>query len=104
MILRKRTDPVKYVTKSPDHAQRETKLKKSVSELEFEGQPGQNKEVLGVQMYIWEISPAECVKNEWANFPDDPLVKILRFQSSELWVPSLGGELRSYKLGGLAKN
>lgn len=104
MILRKRTDPVKYVTKSPDHAQRETKLKKSVSELEFEGQPGQNKEVLGVQMYIWEISPAECVKNEWANFPDDPLVKILRFQSSELWVPSLGGELRSYKLGDLAKN
>lgn len=37
-------------------------LKKNVSELEFEGKPGQNNEVLGVQMYIWEISPAECVK------------------------------------------
>lgn len=69
--------------KSPDHAQWETILKKNVSELEF-GQPGENKEVLGVQICIWEISLAECVKNKWANFPDGPLVQILCFQSSEL--------------------
>lgn len=35
--------------KSPDHAQRETILKKNVSELEF-GQPGENKEVLDLYL------------------------------------------------------